>query len=326
LPKELVSGKLHIIKGFLSGSCLTSMLFINLEDYLNWASLEFSKANLHFGHGTDNAWDEAVHVAIYALNLPKDNSRDILKRELTEKQANLFTEVVNARLSTKKPLPYLVGYCWYANEKYLVTEDTLIPRSPIFEIILNGFKPFMRSAPENILDMCTGGGCLAIVAAKKFKDAKVLATDISIKALEVAMKNIELHKVANVTLLASDLFNNVGQQLFDTIISNPPYVSSGEMKTLPIEYTYEPKLALESVDNGLGIPKQIMSQAMNYLSENGILVLEVGNSYYELEKLDKKIKSFSVSPLVGGHGIYVFPKKDLRAINERINKRIDKRV
>jgi ribosomal protein L3 glutamine methyltransferase len=293
-----------------------------LEDYLNWASNEFTKAKLYFGHGTDNPWDEAVHIAIYVLNLPKDNPRSVLKIKLSQKEGALFEQIAKERINTKKPLPYILGYCWYAHEKYLVNENTIVPRSPIFELLLDHLKPWLATEPASILDMCTGSGCLAIVAGKQFKTAKVIGVDISTAALEVAQKNIELHKTPNVSLLQSDLFTNLQDFQFDTIISNPPYVSDQEMHTLPAEYLHEPGLALESADNGLALSKQIMLESAKHLKDGGILVLEVGNSYYELEKLDKKIEQYAVYMLSGGHGIYVFPKEDLRAINARISKRI----
>lgn len=294
----------------------------DLEFYLNWASSEFTKANLYFGHGTDNPWDEAVHVAIYVLDLPKDNPRSVLKIKLTEEQAERFERIVLERIQTKKPLPYIIGYCWYAHEKYLVNENTIIPRSPIFELLLDKLHPWLKIRPTSILDMCTGSGCLAIVAAKQFPAAKVVGVDISLEALEVAKKNIELHKMKNVSLVESNLFNNIKGMRFDTIISNPPYVSKKEMNTLPKEYLHEPNLALESEDNGLAITKKILSQSIEFLNDNGILVLEVGNSYYDLEKLDRKISQCVVHSSVGGHGLYVFSKEDLKTINARINKNI----
>ena len=294
----------------------------DLEFYLNWAASEFAKASLYFGHGTDNPWDEAVHIAIYALDLPKDNPRSVLKLKPTKKQVEVFQKVVQERIKTRKPLPYIIGYCWYAHEKYLVNENTLIPRSPIFEFLFDKLQQWLKLYPQNILDMCTGSGCLAIVAAKQFPASQVVGVDISSEALKVAHKNIALHQVKNVSLIQSDLFSNLKDKIFDTIISNPPYVSKKEMDTLPREYIYEPRLALESEDNGLAITKQIMAQSINFLNDNGILVLEVGNSYTDLEKLDRKISQCAVKSLVGGHGLYVFSKEDLKNINASINKHI----
>lgn len=252
-----------------------------LKQIVTLASKELEQANLFFGHGTDNSWDEACWL-IETLTLrsgrEKIDAEMTLDKELLEQIESLLTK----RIKEKLPLAYLLNEAWFAGLPFYVNEKVIIPRSPIAELIKSQFQHVVKQKPKTVLDMCCGSGCIGIASAVEFPASKVKLVDLSEQALEVAALNVSKFELTNrVTLLSSDLFAEV-EGRFDLIVSNPPYVGEKEYLNLPEEYKHEPAIALLSENNGLAIPIEILRQAANYLTDDGALLLEVGNSWQAL--------------------------------------------
>ncbi len=266
------------MKKSIDGSLLEEL--ITLRDLMRWAVSQFNSADLFYGHGVDNAWDEAVALIMPTLNLPPDIDRSVLDARLTKSERQEILTLIERRLTERLPAPYLTQKAWFAGLPFYVDSRVLIPRSPLAEVIENGFQPWLANAEvSRILDIGTGSGCLAITCAVAFPNVEVDAVDISSAALEVAKINVQKHHLEDrVRLILSDLFENIPDQIYDIIISNPPYVSTGEMQQLPMEYRHEPKLGLMAGATGLDIVVRILSHANKHLSPEGLLMVEVGNS------------------------------------------------
>lgn len=290
----------------------------NLKNLLIWAQTLFIKHKLYFGHGSINAWDEAVFIASYVLdlNLYETNLKDQL---LTKQQVDLFIKTASLRAKKKIPLSYIIKTAWFASKKYYVDRRVIIPRSPFAELINNRFNPWLKvkSQPKRILDLCTGSGCIAIACYHEFSKNNPLlridASDISSNALKVAKKNLKLHKLSasQIKLIKSDLFNNIPKIKYDLIVSNPPYIDEITFSKLPKEFHFEPKLALVSKENGLQIVIKILQQANQFLTKQGILVVEVGNMWKKLIKLKPRINFTWIELKNGGEGIFVLTKEQL---------------
>ncbi len=290
----------------------------SLKHTLIWAEKLFIKNKLYFGHGTVTAWDEAVFLASYVLDI--DLYKNVLKeQELTQKQMNLFTKIALLRVAEKKPLPYLLKTAWFAGKKYYVDARVIIPRSPFAELINNKFRPWMKTKPKSILDLCTGSGCIAIACFHAFarknsgiNNIKIDASDISIAAINVAKKNLQLHNIKNkINLIKSDLFNNIPNYKYDLIVSNPPYVDQKTFDKLPMEFHFEPKKALVAGDGGLEIVIKILHNAHKFLSNKGILIIEVGVMWKKLIKLYPKVNFMWLEFANGGEGIFLLTKQQL---------------
>ena len=252
----------------------------SVQDLAAWGTGELERANLHYGHGTDNAEDEALQLALFAAGLDYTADETSLSCELPEAARRKAIELIGRRVTERKPAAYLTGIAHYGGLKFLVDERVLVPRSSILELIEAGFHPWLAGQePDRMLDLCTGSGCLAILCARAFPHARVDATDVSESALEVAAANLRLHGLTDrVRLLRADVFEGLPRAAYDLIISNPPYVGSEEMGTLPEEYRHEPAIGLEAPEAGLAIVRRILERAPDYLSQDGLLVVEVGNS------------------------------------------------
>ena len=225
-----------------------------IRDFIRFATSQFNAAGLFYGHGTDNAWDEAASLVLHTLHLPHDINPGVLDAALIQEEKSDLFHLIEKRVIKRVPTPYLTHEAWFAGLPYYVDERVLIPRSPIAELIQNHFEPWISHSLEvnHILDLCTGSGCIAIACAKAFPEASVDASDISEEALAVAKINVLRHKVEDqVTLYQSNLFDALPAKQYDIIVSNPPYVSSLEMAELPDEYRHEPKLGLAAGDDGL---------------------------------------------------------------------------
>lgn len=254
-----------------------------IGDYLHWAVEKFDAAQLYYGHGTDNAFDEALYLILYALGISTNQEIDesILNRHLDEIERKKIVDLLLRRVRERKPAAYLTHQAFFAGLEFYVDERVLIPRSPLAELIAEQFAPWLTEPQKTqmILDIGTGSGCLAIACAYALPQAQVDAVDLSIDALEVAKINVAKHGMEErVRLIQSDLFEALGQEKYDVIISNPPYVSSAEMQELPQEYTHEPAQALVAGDDGLLFVDRLLREAKNHLQPNGILIVEVGNS------------------------------------------------
>jgi ribosomal protein L3 glutamine methyltransferase len=277
-----------------------------LGDLLAWAESELLQASLYFGHGTDNAWDEAVALASAALNLPRDAKASLAKRVLVNQEKESIAILVARRCQEKIPVPYITQRVWFADLEFYVDERVIIPRSPFAELIDLRFKPWFKTAPARILDLCTGSGCMAIACAKAFPNARIDAVDLSTDALAVAQENVQRHACASqLRLFHSDLFEALSGQTYDLIISNPPYVSTAEMKSLPQEYHFEPRMALEAKAKGLDIVNRIFQKALNHLNPMGQLFVEVGNTQREVEMAYPHLPLEWIDLKRGGHGIFM---------------------
>ncbi|MGB3425184.1 MAG: 50S ribosomal protein L3 N(5)-glutamine methyltransferase [Castellaniella sp.] len=260
---------------------------LTLRDLLRWSISRFHAAELVFGHGSDNAWDEAVYLLLHGLHLPPDTLEPFLDARLLERERQRCVDLIHERINTRKPAAYLTGEAWLQGERFLVDERVIVPRSPISELLAEGLAPWIDDpdAVEQVLDLCTGSGCLAILAAHAFGNAAVDAVDVSADALAVAQSNIELHGLQDrVQALRSDLLSQVpSDRRYDLIVCNPPYVNEQSMKALPPEYKHEPRLALAGGDDGMDLVRRILAGAPDLMAPEGLLVLEIGHERAHFE-------------------------------------------
>jgi ribosomal protein L3 glutamine methyltransferase len=278
---------------------------------------KFEKADLYYGHGTDNAWDEAIALVFELLGIPFNSDKINENMIVSDQDVLKIFELANKRIEEKIPLPYLTKTAYFMGLPFYVDERVLIPRSPISELIANQFSPWIKeSNVKSILDLCTGSGCIAIACAKAFPNSKVDATDLSKDALDVAKINVKKHFCENqITLIYSDVFENVPEKQYDIIVSNPPYVSDSEISILPKEYFHEPIFALQAEDDGLLIVKNIINNASRFLSDNGILVVETNSDIEKLENHYQNLPFIWLEFENGGDGIFLLTKKDLVNVN-----------
>lgn len=288
----------------------------SMLDMVRWSASRFNDAGLFFGHGTDNPWDEAVSLVMQALHLPhallQQTGDGLFASRLTRSEREKIAELVLKRVQTRLPLPYITHQAWFCDLPFYVDERVLIPRSPFAELIKQRFSQYLDDEPAHILDMCTGGGCIAIAMAYAFEEATVDAVDISDDALAVADFNIQEHDLADrVYPIQSDLFAALSGQKYDLIVSNPPYVDAEDMADLPAEFHHEPELALAAGDDGLELVDIMLKQAPDYLNEGGWLLVEVGNSMVHMETrfpgLNVEWQTFEH----GGSGIFAVSKAEL---------------
>lgn len=285
-----------------------------IRDFLRYATSRFNQAGLYFGHGTDNAWDEAAALVLHSLHLPHDISQQVLDARLVAEERSRLLELIQRRVEKRIPLAYLTNEAWFSGLSFYVDERVLIPRSPIAELIEQHFQPWVEpDKVHNILDLCTGSGCIAIALAKAFPDAEVDASDISDDALTVAKINVLRHNVEEqVHLHKADLFTGLPNKKYDLIVSNPPYVSKQEMTELPDEYRHEPALGLAAGQEGLDIAKRILMEAEHYLSPNGVIIVEVGNSEHALADAYPDIPFYWLEFERGGGGVFLLTARQLQ--------------
>lgn len=283
-----------------------------IQDMMRWSYSYLSASDLYYGHGSDNPWDESLQLVLCALNLPIEVPEAIYSSRLTRIEKERIFDMVVQRLGARRPLPYLTNSAWFCGEEYYVDERVIVPRSPIGELIQQGFTGILRAEPKRILDMCTGSGCIAIACAKRFPNAEVDAVDLSQEALDVAQINIERHAVINqVFPIKSDLFDTLPQDKYDLIVSNPPYVDEEDLSDMPEEFRHEPELALSSGTDGLNAAKRILAQAPDYLADNGVLVCEVGNSMVHLLEQFPSVPFNWIELKNGGLGVFSITREEL---------------
>jgi len=252
-----------------------------LRDWLRWSVSRFGEAKLHFGHGSQEAYDEAAYLLLHALNLPLDRLEPFLDAKLTQAERATLSQLLTRRIDERVPAAYLTHEAWLGDFRFYVDERVLIPRSFIAELMPGGLAPYVGPATQvqAALDMCTGSGCLAILLAHAYPEADVDAVDVSSAALAVAQRNVSDYALADrVNLIRSDLFANLPEKTYDLIISNPPYVTAMAMEELPDEYRHEPKLALAGGDDGLDALRTILKEAPRFLNPGGTLVVELGHN------------------------------------------------
>jgi ribosomal protein L3 glutamine methyltransferase len=298
------------------------------ESWLEYCAGEMKRAGLFFGHGTNNATDEAAWMLLHVLNAPLDGSFDNWNIVLNETQEVELQKLLKRRIVERCPLAYLTGEARFCGLDFIVSPKVLIPRSPVAELIVEQFSPWLK-LPDGgrILDMCTGGGCIAIAMAVYMPECKVDAVDISSDALEIAALNIQRHAVGErVRLVKSDLFTELDHANYDLIVSNPPYVSADVFEKLPAEYLAEPSTGLVCGQDGLDIVLKIIDAAPRHLKQQGLLIMEVGESAETLQETLPRVPFFWLDFEQGGDGVFMLEydqliacQTDVRAILEQRN-------
>lgn len=254
--------------------------FQTLRDLLRYAVTRFNTEQLFFGHGSANALDEAAYLLLHTLKLPLDKIDPFLDARLLPEEIKAALAVIERRATDRVPASYITKEAWLGTYNFYVDERVIVPRSFIAELIPERFSPWVQDPEEvtDILELCTGSGCLPIMLADAFYNAQVDAVDISKDALDVARKNVQTYELEDrITLIESDLYSNVPDKLYDMIITNPPYVNSNSMSKLPQEYLHEPQIALAGGDDGMDLVRKIVAGAAKRLKPNGILMVEIGN-------------------------------------------------
>ncbi|MEI7568774.1 MAG: 50S ribosomal protein L3 N(5)-glutamine methyltransferase [Alcaligenaceae bacterium] len=258
-----------------------------VRDLIRYGVSRFNQTKLSFGHGSDNAWDESVYLVLHALHLPPDQLEPFMDARVLPEERQRALAYIDARCDQRVPAPYLTHEAWLQGYAFYVDERVIVPRSPIAELLMTQLSPWILDPYEvtGILDLCTGSGCLAIIAAHQFPEAFVDATDISAEAIEVALRNITEHGLTDrLNLHQGNLYDPLSVSArYDLIICNPPYVNSQSMLKLPAEYQHEPTLALAGGSDGMDLVRTILEQAPAHLNEQGILLLEIGHerAYFE---------------------------------------------
>ncbi|OTQ33960.1 ribosomal protein L3 N(5)-glutamine methyltransferase [Gilliamella apicola] len=283
-----------------------------VQDFIRWTSSQLSLSDVFLGHGTDNPIDEAKQLILATLGLSLYIPTEFYSANLTNDEKQELFAIIQKRISDRVPTPYLTNQAWFCGHSFYIDERVLIPRSPIGELIDNHFQSLLLQPPQQILDLCTGSGCIGIACAYAFPEAQIDITDISLEALDVAQQNIDLHEMNfQVTPMQSDLFNDIPEKQYDLIVTNPPYVDNEDMGDLPDEFSYEPKLALEAGFDGLDIVKRILRDAIDYLSPQGVLVCEVGNSWVSLQEQYPQVPFNWLEFERGGLGVFSITREEL---------------
>lgn len=285
----------------------------SIRDYLRWAVSLFNEHDVVLGHGYDDPWDEAVALVLSALNLPWDIDTRVQDARLLSSEKQTVCDLLVRRVVERVPTAYLTGTGWFAGIPFKVDQRVLIPRSPIAELIENHFEPWIEyDQVENILDMCTGSGCIGIACAQYFPEALVDCTDLSEDALDVAEQNVQaLGMDGQVNLIYSDLFEALEGRTYDIIVSNPPYVDQEDMDNLADEFHHEPRMGLEAGDDGLDLVRRMLPELSRHLNPGGIAVIEVGNSWEALEKAYPNVGFTWLEFERGGYGVFLLTKEQI---------------
>ncbi|WP_230425619.1 50S ribosomal protein L3 N(5)-glutamine methyltransferase [Spartinivicinus ruber] len=299
-----------------------------IRDFIRWTYSRFNQADIFYGHGADNGWDEAVHLVLQSLALPWDIDKALFDCQLTDEEKQHVASLIHQRIEQRIPTAYLVNQAWFCGLPFYVDERVLVPRSPIAELINNQFNPWLQANKvERVLDLCAGSGCIGIACAYAFPDAEVDLTDISTEALQVATVNVDQHELTHrVSPIQSDLFQQLPTQRYQLIVSNPPYVDAEDMADMPAEFHHEPALGLEAGADGLDLAKQILAKAADYLAVDGLLVVEVGNSQWAMEEQFPQVPFTWVEFEHGGHGVFVLSAADCQRYQSAFQAAINKAV
>ena len=289
---------------------------MTLRTLLREAVTQFRRAGLAFGHGTQNARDEAAYLILHTLKLPLGELDSVLDRRLGPRETDVVRAMLERRVRERLPAAYLTHEAWLGEFRFYVDERAIVPRSFIAELLREGFAPWIsdRRRVRSVLDLCTGSGCLAVLAALAFPAARVDAADLSAEALQVARRNVKDYGLGKrVRLVRSDLFDRLGGGRYDLILSNPPYVNAVAMRALPREYRREPRLALAGGRDGLALVRPMLAQAALHLHPKGSLVVEIGHNRAALEKAFPRLPFTWLDTSAGEDYVFLLQREDLPA-------------
>lgn len=282
-------------------------------DHIRYAASRFNAAGLTFGHSHDNAIDEATHLVLSSLHLPPDLPPAYGQARLTAEEKTRVLALLERRIATREPVAYLVGEVWFAGMRFKSDPRALVPRSPIAELIESGFTPWLdHREVTRALDLCTGSGCIGIAMAAHNPHWHVDLVDVDERALSLTRENIELHQIGkSVRAIRSDLFAGLKSERYDLIVSNPPYVAEQEFAALPPEYRHEPQLGLTAGEDGLDFALRILNEAADHLTEEGLLIVEVGESEHALSEALPAVPFVWIEFKVGPMGVFAIERRDL---------------
>jgi ribosomal protein L3 glutamine methyltransferase len=288
--------------------------FATVRDLLRFAVTRFNQAGLSFGHGSANAYDEAAYLVLHTLHLPLDLLDPFLDARLTPAEIDAVLNVIERRASERVPAAYITQEAWMHGFHFYVDERVIVPRSFIGELLQDGLQPYVDD-PEQVsavLELCTGSGCLAILAAHAFPNADIDAVDLSKPALEVATRNVDEYKLDDrIAMFEGDLFAPLPERRYDVIITNPPYVNADSMASLPAEYKHEPEMALAGGADGMDIVRRIITEARNWLTDDGVLVVEIGNERANVEAAFGGLDLVWMSTSAGDDNVFLIQAADL---------------
>jgi ribosomal protein L3 glutamine methyltransferase len=294
---------------------MTSNNFSTLRDLLRYAVTRFNTAGLFFGHGSSNAFDEAAYLLLHSLKLPLDKLDPFLDARLLPDEIDALLKVIERRASDRVPAAYITNEAWLGEYRFYVDERVIVPRSFIAELIPEQFSPWV-SDPEsvmNVLELCTGSGCLPIMLADAFPNAQVDAVDISADALVVARRNVADYELQDrISLIESDLYAKVPKKKYDLIVTNPPYVNAGSMDKLPQEYRHEPQMALAGGADGMDLVRKIVAGAAQRLTKNGVLIVEIGNEREHAEAAFSDLELTWLSTSAGDDMVFLLTADQLK--------------
>ncbi|BBE50224.1 50S ribosomal protein L3 glutamine methyltransferase [Ferriphaselus amnicola] len=285
-----------------------------LRDWLRFSVSAFNEAELSFGHGSDNAYDEAVYLALHTLHLPLDTLEPFLDAQLTARERQALLDLLRRRVEQRVPAAYLTNEAWLGEFHFYVDERVIVPRSFIAELLRDGLAPWVDDSEQiiSVLDMCTGSGCLAILAAHAFPNAEVDAVDLSADALDVAERNVADYGLQDrVRLVQSNLFEALEGERYDIILSNPPYVDAESVDALPQEYLHEPELALGSGADGLDATREILARAADHLHPGGLLIVEIGHNREALEAAYPDLPFTWLQVAAGDEFVFLLRREEL---------------
>jgi ribosomal protein L3 glutamine methyltransferase len=288
--------------------------FASLTDWVRFAASQMDAHHVFYGHGFESGWDEALFLCLRALHLEWNAPAAVMNATLLPRERQRLWSLIARRCLERIPTAYLLEEGWFCGEPFRVSPDVLIPRSPIAELIDAHFEPWLQHEPKRVLDMCTGSGCIGIAIARTFPDAKIDLSDLSEAAIAIAVDNVDRKDLGyQVSVYQGDLFEALDGERYDLIVSNPPYVDDEDLDTMPAEFHHEPRLGLAAGNDGLELVHRILRQSSTFLTDDGWLVCEVGNSFGALMTAYPDLNLQWPEFAMGGHGVFVVSAAELKA-------------
>jgi ribosomal protein L3 glutamine methyltransferase len=297
---------------------MTPTNFSTLRDLLRYAVTRFNAAELFFGHGSINAFDEAAYLILHTLKLPLDKLDPFLDARLLPNEIDTVLKMIERRATERVPAAYITNEAWLGDYRFYVDERVIVPRSFIAELIPEQFSPWVSDADSvtDVLELCTGSGCLPVLLADAFPNAQIDAVDISTDALAVAHRNVDDYALQErIRLIESDLYTKLPTRKYDMIVSNPPYVNSGSMEKLPLEYRNEPQIALAGGTDGMDLVRKIVAGAAQRLKKNGVLIVEIGNERDHAEAAFPELEFTWLSTSAGDDMVFLLTADQLQHLN-----------